>query len=570
MVSSRMSRGCGGTLGQCSAQGACGWIVHLATPSACGFRPGRSGRVPPLGTTPGRSSRPGCAGHHKETHVTSFDLAEYRRRAEEFTGALDYEAYQHYGGPQGDCDFTSVYDRYPELFTLDAVRTLRRLYDAGRRRRGPSPALVPARLRHRGVPRRRDQGAHRRDRQRRKPGPRSRSTAKRSATATRASCRPTSPTASVAAASTGARLEVTGRTLNPLYDSCWRRLHDLVGRTRLPRLPHPLLRGPRSRLRPPARRHRRLPARDRGPLPAHARQGLAGQARHRPRGARVLRPALPHAGARVRPHLPQRAAAAHVRAHPAGARASRWPTRPTCTSTPRRASSSRRARSAHRCACPTRSTSWSCPRADRTTFRRCSTRAATPSTSPTPIPSCRSSTASSATTRSPRASPSSSTTCRSTRAGSRRTSTTPSRASSSPSPTSSSSTSCAATPASSPTRPSSTCRPGRSTTWPSATASCSAAPSRSRCRPTTTWSTSTRASTPPTTCAPGCSKGRCGMLLQDDYGMEWFREPAAGRVAQEALVDGAALLRRQLLLKNGGGKLDMGPLRVHLERALGR
>jgi hypothetical protein len=61
--------------------------------------------------------------------VTSFDLDEYRRRAEEFTGALDYEAYQHFGGLKEDCDFTSVYARYPDLFTLDAVRTLRRLYD---------------------------------------------------------------------------------------------------------------------------------------------------------------------------------------------------------------------------------------------------------------------------------------------------------------------------------------------------------------------------------------------------------------------------------------------------------
>ena len=62
--------------------------------------------------------------------MTSFDLDEYRRRAEEFTGALDYEAYQHYGGLKADCDFTSVYERYPDLFTLDAVRTLRELYDA--------------------------------------------------------------------------------------------------------------------------------------------------------------------------------------------------------------------------------------------------------------------------------------------------------------------------------------------------------------------------------------------------------------------------------------------------------
>ena len=62
--------------------------------------------------------------------MAPFDLADYRRRAEEFTGALDLEAYQHFAGLKADCDFTAVYDRYPELFTLESVRTLRRLYDA--------------------------------------------------------------------------------------------------------------------------------------------------------------------------------------------------------------------------------------------------------------------------------------------------------------------------------------------------------------------------------------------------------------------------------------------------------
>ena len=62
--------------------------------------------------------------------MASFDLADYRRRAEEFTGALDLEAYRHFAGLKADCDFTAVYDRYPDLFTLQAVRTLREHYDA--------------------------------------------------------------------------------------------------------------------------------------------------------------------------------------------------------------------------------------------------------------------------------------------------------------------------------------------------------------------------------------------------------------------------------------------------------
>jgi len=60
----------------------------------------------------------------------TFDLADYRRRAEQFTGALDLEAYQHFAGLKQDCDFTAVYERFPDLFTLDAVRDLRRAYEA--------------------------------------------------------------------------------------------------------------------------------------------------------------------------------------------------------------------------------------------------------------------------------------------------------------------------------------------------------------------------------------------------------------------------------------------------------
>jgi len=59
----------------------------------------------------------------------TFDLADYRRRAEQFTGELDLEAYHHYAGLKEDCDFTAVYQRYPDLFTLDAVRRLRDCYE---------------------------------------------------------------------------------------------------------------------------------------------------------------------------------------------------------------------------------------------------------------------------------------------------------------------------------------------------------------------------------------------------------------------------------------------------------
>ncbi len=56
------------------------------------------------------------------------DLETYRRRAEEFIGALDREYYEHFSGRKPVCDTAAVYDRYPELFTRDAVVELDALY----------------------------------------------------------------------------------------------------------------------------------------------------------------------------------------------------------------------------------------------------------------------------------------------------------------------------------------------------------------------------------------------------------------------------------------------------------
>ena len=160
--------------------------------------------------------------------MTSFDLDDYRRRAEEFTGALDYEAYQHFGGLKEDCDFTSVYARYPDLFTLHAVRTLRRLYDAtkgqddrrqlsfllnfgiegylGNQTKEIGDEIANAESRAKIVVDGEEIGlryssvvqANESDR-----GRRGRINA--------------------------ARLQVTRDILNPLYERRWRRLHDLVG-----------------------------------------------------------------------------------------------------------------------------------------------------------------------------------------------------------------------------------------------------------------------------------------------------------------------------------------------------
>jgi hypothetical protein len=60
--------------------------------------------------------------------LTDLDLESYRRRAEEFVGELDKEHYLHYAGLNPEANFAAVYDRYPELFTAEAVKELDRLY----------------------------------------------------------------------------------------------------------------------------------------------------------------------------------------------------------------------------------------------------------------------------------------------------------------------------------------------------------------------------------------------------------------------------------------------------------
>ena len=61
--------------------------------------------------------------------MTRINVEAYRRRAEEFVAALDYEYYAHYAGLKADCDFTAVYDRFPELFTKEAVDELNAVYE---------------------------------------------------------------------------------------------------------------------------------------------------------------------------------------------------------------------------------------------------------------------------------------------------------------------------------------------------------------------------------------------------------------------------------------------------------
>lgn len=65
-------------------------------------------------------------------------------------------------------------------------------------------------------------------------------------------------------------------------------------------------------------------------------------------------------------------------------------------------------------------------------------------------------------------------------------------------------------------------------------------------------------------------EGALRMMLQDRYGMEWFRERAAADWLKELWADGQHYPAERLLLKHGGGRLDADPLKHHIERALGR
>ncbi len=60
--------------------------------------------------------------------MSAVDVEKYRRRAEEFVGALDLEYYEHFSGRKPTFDTAAVYDRFPELFTREAIDELEGVY----------------------------------------------------------------------------------------------------------------------------------------------------------------------------------------------------------------------------------------------------------------------------------------------------------------------------------------------------------------------------------------------------------------------------------------------------------
>jgi hypothetical protein len=65
-------------------------------------------------------------------------------------------------------------------------------------------------------------------------------------------------------------------------------------------------------------------------------------------------------------------------------------------------------------------------------------------------------------------------------------------------------------------------------------------------------------------------EGAFRMMLQDRYGMEWFRDPAGCAWLKELWSKGAEFGAERLTLMSGGGKLDFYPLQHLIERILGR
>ena len=62
--------------------------------------------------------------------MAQMDVAMYRRRAEEFLAVLDKEYYLHFSGQKKTCEFSAIYERYPELFTRDAVAGIKVHFEA--------------------------------------------------------------------------------------------------------------------------------------------------------------------------------------------------------------------------------------------------------------------------------------------------------------------------------------------------------------------------------------------------------------------------------------------------------
>ena len=329
-----------------------------------------------------------------EQHVTVLDLETYRRRAEEFMrrarqGVL--RALLRAARPV--CDTAAVYDRFPELFTREAIDELNRIYEVDHRRR-QAPARLPARVHRRRLHGRGDKASRRRDRQHREPDDHRGRRRGASACARPASSRPTRPTASGARASRRPVSPPPPSSSTRCSTRLWRRCHDLAVELGYPNYMelYSEVKGLDYDLH--ARRAARPSCTTRpGSTSAPWTDLGAGAPRHPARGAALLGP-RPTSGARPDYDgvFAADALVPTLRRH--AGRPGHRPRRPAQRA-PRhggpRAQVAARLLLA-RARARTRSISSCCRRAGRTTTWRCCTRPGTPSTSRTSLPTCPSST----------------------------------------------------------------------------------------------------------------------------------------------------------------------------------
>ena len=501
--------------------------------------------------------------------MSDLDLERYRRRAEEFVGALDLEYYEHFSGRKPRCDTAAVYDRYPELFTREAIDGLEELYAAAVDDEKLRLAYLLAFTVDGFMG---EQTKHLGDEIANTEGEATITVDGETIGLRQAGVvQGNEPDRARRARIQAARLAATAEHLNPLLDTLWRRCHDLALELGYPDYKELYGTVARSRLRPPSRRTRGLLADTDGlyervmdrlvrerlgvtlaeldfaDLPALWRaEGFDGVFK----GDALDPVAAPHAGRHG--HRPRRAAQRAPRHRGPRAQVAARLLRP----------GARPGRDLPRASCPHggqddygmllheagHTEHFAHVRPDLAfEYRHLGDNAVTEGFAFIVRPSA--------------AQP---------RAGWRTSWTSTTATTTCASPPSTTCTSCGATQPSWPTRPRCTRRRVRSRPCRPSTAAGSVRPPRSRCRRRTTSPTSTTASTAPATCAPGCSRARCASCCRRTSAWTGTRRATPGIGCKALWGEGQHLTAERLLLRHGGGRLNTDPLRHLFEQVLGR
>src|SRR5206468_831768 len=89
-----------------------------------------SGASPRRGALARGISGSGASGTRIHCQPMGLDLADYRRRAEEFSAELSREHYLHLAGHKPELEVDPIYRRFDDLFERAAVEALRAAVDA--------------------------------------------------------------------------------------------------------------------------------------------------------------------------------------------------------------------------------------------------------------------------------------------------------------------------------------------------------------------------------------------------------------------------------------------------------